>query len=84
MKDHQVVALHPSTVLDFKPEWVLYHEFVLTSKNYIRTCIQVRGEWLLELAEKFYDLDEFPEGEMKRRLRQIQRERQTNAHSAAQ
>lgn len=75
VKDHQVVALHPSTVLDFKPEWVLYHEFVLTSKNYIRTCTQVQPEWLLSLASKFFDLDELPEGEMKRRLAQIQRER---------
>ncbi|KRX87940.1 putative pre-mRNA-splicing factor ATP-dependent RNA helicase DHX15 [Trichinella pseudospiralis] len=37
VKDNQVVQLHPSTVLDHKPEWVLYNEFVLTSKNYIRT-----------------------------------------------
>ena len=32
----QVVQLHPSTCLDHKPEWVLYNEFVLTTKNYIR------------------------------------------------
>uniref|UniRef100_A0A8C5I5R1 ATP-dependent RNA helicase DHX15 n=1 Tax=Gouania willdenowi TaxID=441366 RepID=A0A8C5I5R1_GOUWI len=38
VKDNQVVQLHPSTVLDRKPEWVLYNEFVLTTKNYIRTC----------------------------------------------
>ena len=32
VKDNQVVALHPSTVLQHKPEWALYNEFVLTSK----------------------------------------------------
>lgn len=37
IKDNQVVQLHPSTCLDHKPEWVLYNEFVLTTKNYIRT-----------------------------------------------
>ena len=36
VKDNQVVALHPSTVLQHKPEWALYNEFVPTSKNYIR------------------------------------------------
>lgn len=49
-KDQQVVYLHPSTCLDHKPEWVLYHEFVLTSKNYIRTVTDVKGEWLIDLA----------------------------------
>jgi hypothetical protein len=56
IRDDQVVHLHPSTVLDRKPEWVLYHEFVLTSRNYIRTCTAVEPEWLLELAPQYYDL----------------------------
>ena len=42
----QVVSLHPSTVLDRKPKWVVYHEFVLTSKNFIRTVTQVEGRCL--------------------------------------
>ncbi len=45
----QVVALHPSTCLDRKPEWVVYNEFVLTSKNFIRTVTDIRGEWYLSL-----------------------------------
>ena len=32
VKDNQIVQLHPSTCLDHKPEWVLYNEFVLTTK----------------------------------------------------
>ena len=36
----QVVQLHPSTCLDHKPEWVLYNEFVLTTKNYIRYALE--------------------------------------------
>ena len=42
MKDNQVVQLHPSTCLDHKPDWVLYDEFVLTSKNYIRTVSDIK------------------------------------------
>lgn len=45
--DNQNVILHPSTVLDQNSEWVLYNEFVLTSKNYIRTVTGVKPEWLL-------------------------------------
>lgn len=45
VKDNQVVQLHPSTVLDHKPEWVLYNEFVLTTKNYIRTVTDIKPEW---------------------------------------
>lgn len=42
IKDNQVVQLHPSTCLDHKPEWVLYNEFVLTTKNYIRTVTDIK------------------------------------------
>ena len=45
VKDNQVVQLHPSTCLDHKPEWVLYNEFVLTTKNYIRTVSDIKPEW---------------------------------------
>jgi len=45
VKDNQVVQLHPSTVLDHKPEWVVYNEFVLTTKNYIRTVTDVKPDW---------------------------------------
>ncbi|CAL5433485.1 unnamed protein product [Camellia sinensis] len=43
--DNQVVHLHPSNCLDHKPEWVIYNEFVLTSRNFIHTVTGVRGEW---------------------------------------
>jgi ATP-dependent RNA helicase DHX8/PRP22 len=37
------VYIHPGGALfQQNPEWVLYHEFVLTSKNYIRTVTSVR------------------------------------------
>lgn len=47
VKDNQNVLLHPSTVLGYDAEWVLYNEFVLTTKNYIRTVTAVKPEWLL-------------------------------------
>lgn len=47
VKDDQNVLLHPSTVLAQDSEWVVYNEFVLTTKNYIRTVTSVKAEWLL-------------------------------------
>ncbi|KAM3735164.1 hypothetical protein ACB098_10G068400 [Castanea mollissima] len=47
VKDNQVVHLHPSNCLDHKPEWVIYNEYVLTSRNFIRTVTDIRGEWLV-------------------------------------
>jgi pre-mRNA-splicing factor ATP-dependent RNA helicase DHX15/PRP43 len=73
VKDNQVVALHPSTVLDFKPEWVLYQEFVLTTKNFIRTVTVIDGAWLVELAPHYYDLSNFPQGETHAALKGIMR-----------
>uniref|UniRef100_A0A1A8PYU4 ATP-dependent RNA helicase DHX15 n=2 Tax=Nothobranchius TaxID=28779 RepID=A0A1A8PYU4_9TELE len=71
VKDNQVVQLHPSTVLDRKPEWVLYNEFVLTSKNYIRTCTDVKPEWLVKIAPQYYEMSNFPQCEAKRQLERI-------------
>ncbi|KRX82616.1 putative pre-mRNA-splicing factor ATP-dependent RNA helicase DHX15 [Trichinella nativa] len=81
IKDNQVVQLHPSTVLDHKPEWVLYNEFVLTSKNYIRTVTDVKPEWLLRIAPDYYDMDNFPVCEAKRHLEQISRRLQSRQYS---
>jgi Oligonucleotide/oligosaccharide-binding (OB)-fold len=41
----QVVHLHPSNCMDHKPEWVIYNEYVLTSRNFIRTVTDIKGEW---------------------------------------
>lgn len=54
VKDNQNVLLHPSTVLAHDAEWVLYNEFVLTTKNYIRTVTAVKPEWLLVCFHSFH------------------------------
>jgi pre-mRNA-splicing factor ATP-dependent RNA helicase DHX15/PRP43 len=79
VKDNQIVLLHPSTSIDRKPEWVIYNELVLTTKNYIRTVTDVRPEWLLDLAPHYYDMSNFPECEGKRVLQRILRARAETA-----
>ncbi|XP_060094682.1 ATP-dependent RNA helicase DHX15-like [Heteronotia binoei] len=68
VKENQVVQLHPSTVLGHQPEWVLYNEFILTTKNYIFTCSAIKPEWLVKIAPQYYDMSSFPQCEAKRQL----------------
>eukprot|EP00629_Pelagomonadales_sp_RCC1024_P008279 CAMPEP_0119260552 /NCGR_PEP_ID=MMETSP1329-20130426/879_1 /TAXON_ID=114041 /ORGANISM="Genus nov. species nov., Strain RCC1024" /LENGTH=708 /DNA_ID=CAMNT_0007259977 /DNA_START=170 /DNA_END=2293 /DNA_ORIENTATION=- len=74
VKDNQVVAIHPSSALDMKPPWVCFEEFVLTSRNYIRTCTAVEVRWLCEVAPHYYDLQNFPKCEAKVELERCYRQ----------
>ncbi|KAH6676119.1 helicase associated domain-containing protein [Plectosphaerella plurivora] len=83
VKDNQAVMLHPSTVLKTDYEWVCYNEFVLTSKQYIRTCTGVRPEWLMEIAPGYYDLSTFEKGDAKTALlRAAEKKRRKEAMKA--
>merc|ERR1711918_180747 len=51
-----------SALFGQNPKLVCYHELVLTTKEYMRQCIEIKPEWLLEVAPHFYqskDLDGF-------------------------
>ncbi|KAI0340992.1 P-loop containing nucleoside triphosphate hydrolase protein [Trametopsis cervina] len=72
VKDNQVVGLHPSCGLENQPEWVIFNEFVLTTRPYIRTVTQVQPEWLLEFAPGYFNLSEFKDAEYTRALKKVQ------------
>jgi HrpA-like RNA helicase len=75
VKDSQVVALHPSCGLETQPEWVLFNEFVLTTRPFIRTVTEIRPQWLLEFAANYYDVDTFTDGETKRALQRVSKKK---------
>ena len=51
MVENQPVFIHPSSSLFNKnPEWVIYHELVLTTKEYMRNVLTLDPKWLVELA----------------------------------
>jgi len=53
--DSQVVYIHPSSALfNRQPEWVVYHELVLTTKEYMREVITIDPKWLVEFAASFF------------------------------
>ncbi|KAF7721085.1 DEAH-box ATP-dependent RNA helicase prp22 [Apophysomyces ossiformis] len=49
------VYIHPSSALFNKgPEWVIYHEIVFTSKEYMREVTAIDPKWLTEAAPTFF------------------------------
>jgi len=53
--DSQVVYIHPSSALfNRQPDWVIYHELVLTTKEYMREVTAIDPKWLVEFAPKFF------------------------------
>lgn len=53
--DGQVVYIHPSScVMNIKPEWCIYHELVLTTKEYMREVLIIDPRWLVEFAPSFF------------------------------
>jgi len=65
VKDNQIVHVHPGSVVVSNPEWIVFEEFALTTKNFIRTCTTTRVDWLIEMAPHYFDLENFPECEAK-------------------
>lgn len=70
IKDNQLVSIHPSSVVNSRPEWVIFEEFALTTKNFIRTVTVSNVDWLVELAPHYFDLENFPKCEAKAELEQ--------------
>lgn len=56
VKDDQLVMIHPSTSVTNPYDWVVYNEFVLTTKQYVRTVTNIRPEWLLVCIPTSYFL----------------------------
>lgn len=55
MVEGQPVFVHPSSaVYNKNPEWVVYHELVLTTKEYMRNVMAIEPKWLVELAPTFF------------------------------
>ncbi|SJX64431.1 probable PRP16-RNA-dependent ATPase [Sporisorium reilianum f. sp. reilianum] len=53
--------LHPTSALyglGYSPEYVVYHQVVLTSKEMMNTVTQVDPHWLAELGGAFYSIKE--------------------------
>ena len=53
--DQAPVYIYPGSALfQRQPDWVVYHELVMTSKEYMRECCAVDPRWLVQLAPRFF------------------------------
>ncbi|TKY47790.1 pre-mRNA-splicing factor ATP-dependent RNA helicase [Spatholobus suberectus] len=53
--ENQPVYIHPSSALfQRQPDWVIYHELVMTTKAYMREVTVIDPKWLVELAPRFF------------------------------
>ena len=55
VKNPHVVNIHPSSCL-FKEnsKWVVYFELVYTSKEFMREIIEIKPEWLIQIAPFYF------------------------------
>ena len=54
-------SLHPSSALyglGYTPDFVCYHELIMTTKEYMSCVTAVEGEWLAELGPMFFTIKE--------------------------
>ena len=55
VKHQQNVFIHPnSCLLEDRPRWIIYHELVFTTKDYMRQIVSIENSWLMEVAPHFY------------------------------
>ncbi|KAK9226303.1 hypothetical protein WN943_011350 [Citrus x changshan-huyou] len=62
VKHPQRAHIHPSSGLgQVLPRWVIYHELVLTTKEYMRQVTGLKPKWLVEIAPHYYQLKDVEE-----------------------
>ena len=67
VKHNQTVMVHPnSSMFEDLPRWVIYHELVFTTKEYMRNVIEIKNEWLLEVAPHYYKAKELEDSTNKK------------------
>lgn len=57
VRDGRVVQIHPTSVfyhLGKAPEWLLFHQSVLTTDEFIRDIAKIDPRWLTAIAPDFY------------------------------
>ncbi|XP_023703200.1 pre-mRNA-splicing factor ATP-dependent RNA helicase DHX16 [Cryptotermes secundus] len=55
VKHQQTVMIHPnSSMFEDLPRWVIYHELMFTTKEFLRQVTEIESKWLLEVAPHYY------------------------------
>ncbi|XP_043352564.1 pre-mRNA-splicing factor ATP-dependent RNA helicase DHX16 isoform X1 [Dermochelys coriacea] len=67
VKHQQTVFVHPNSCLfEEQPRWLIYHELVFTTKEFMRQVIEIDSTWLLEVAPHYYKAKELEDASAKK------------------
>lgn len=67
VKHQQTVMIHPnSSLFETQPRWIIYHELVFTTKEYMRQVSEIENSWLLEVAPHYYKQKELEDNSNKK------------------
>jgi len=67
IKHPQTVHIHPSSALHKdQPRWVVYHELVFTTKEFMRQVVEIKPDWLVEIAPHYYKAKDIEDASSKK------------------
>lgn len=73
VEDNNPVYIHPSSALfNRAPDWLIYHELVLTTKEYMREVMAIEPKWLTELAPRFFKASDPRKMSRQKRMEKIE------------
>lgn len=77
VKHQHSVFIHPNSALfEEQPRWVLYHELVCTTKEFMRQVIEIDSAWLLEVAPHYYQAKELEDGSARKMPKKVGKSRE--------
>ncbi|CAM9107743.1 unnamed protein product [Bubo scandiacus] len=77
VKHQQTVFIHPnSSLFEEQPRWVLYHELVFTTKEFMRQVIEIDSAWLLEVAPHYYQAKELEDAGARKMPKKVGKSRE--------
>jgi pre-mRNA-splicing factor ATP-dependent RNA helicase DHX16 len=74
IKHAHTVHIHPSSVLSkdqregILHSHLIYHELAFTSKEYMRSITPIQPQWLLEVAQHYYDAASIEDPSAKKKM----------------
>ncbi|XP_028569870.2 pre-mRNA-splicing factor ATP-dependent RNA helicase DHX16 isoform X2 [Podarcis muralis] len=77
VKHQQTVFVHPnSSLFEEQPRWLIYHELVFTTKEFMRQVIEIDSTWLLEVAPHYYKAKELEDASNKKLPKKVGKTRE--------
>ncbi|XP_037227979.1 pre-mRNA-splicing factor ATP-dependent RNA helicase DHX16 [Falco rusticolus] len=77
VKHQQTVFIHPnSSLFEEQPRWVIYHELVFTTKEFMRQVIEIDSAWLLEVAPHYYQAKELEDASARKMPKKVGKSRE--------